>query len=99
MNALNFSNADLPKQDKRLMAAAVNGKECHENGFPGSTAKLQWLIQNDSDEKWSKLGSYIRNVREEECRGNTIYVHDRMKPGDSVILTIIVKLPEDLLGY
>ena len=99
MNAINFSTADQPKQDKRLMAAGVNGTECNENGYPGSTTRLQWLIQNDSDEKWSKLGSYLRNVREEECRGNTIYVGDRLKPGESVILTVNVKLPEDLLGY
>jgi hypothetical protein len=99
MNVLSLSAVDQPKKDKRLMAAAVNGTECKENGFPGSTAKLQWLIQNDSDDKWSKSGCHLRNVREEECRGNAIFLGQRMKPGESVILTVLVKLPEDLLGY
>ena len=99
MNALNLSAVDHPKKDKRLMAAAVNGTECKENGFPGSTAKLQWLIQNDSDDKWSKNGCHLRNLREEECLGNTIYVGERLNLGESVILTVFVKLPEDLLGY
>ena len=45
------------------------------------------------------MGCHLRNVNEEECRGNTIYVGDRLSPGQSVILTITVKLPEDLLGY
>ena len=39
------------------------------------------------------------NVKEDQCIGNTLFIKEYLKPGDSATISISVKLPEDLLGY
>jgi hypothetical protein len=51
--------------------------------------------------KWDRNGCYLRNYRDDECQGNSLFLSgaERLKPGESALLTIYVKLPDDLQGY
>ncbi len=60
--------------------------------------KLEWELRNESEIKWPKKGSYLRNNCEDEALVRRIFISERLEPGKTCLLTITLKLPEDCQG-
>jgi len=67
-------------------------------GEPGKLVNLEWTLKNESDVKWTKKGIYLRNHREQEGIIRVISIQERLEPGETCTLTIIIKIPEDTMG-
>lgn len=86
-----------PSEDKKRlpnqMAVAVNGPSINVVGKPGQLVNLEWTLKNESDAKWPKKGSYLKNHREREALIRVISIKERLEPGESCTLSLLTKIP------
>jgi hypothetical protein len=49
------------KKDPKILALARPAQEIEVSGTPGQQVKLEWELRNESEIKWPKNGTYLRN--------------------------------------